>query len=70
MFVEGFPGVTRMVKKPTIKAGDVRNAGSIPARGRSPIGGLDNSLQCSCLENPMEREAWQSTVHRVVNSRT
>ena len=33
--------------------------GSIPGSGRSPEGGLGNPLQCSCLENPMDRGAWQ-----------
>ena len=39
--------------------------GSIPASGRSPGRRYDNSLQYSCLENPMDRGAWQATVHRV-----
>ena len=38
--------------------------------GRSPGGGHGNPLQCSCLENPMDREAWQATVHRVAQSQT
>jgi len=42
---------------PTI-AGDIRDMGSIPGLGRSPGGGHRNSLQYSCLENPMERGAW------------
>ena len=36
--------------------------------GRSPVGGNGNPLQYSCLENPMDREAWQATVHRVAKS--
>ena len=44
------------------KAGDV---GSIPGLGRSPGGEHGNPLQCSCLENPMDRGAWQATVHGV-----
>ena len=44
--------------------------GSIPGLGRSPGGGHGNPLQYSCLENPMDRGAWQTTVHRVANSRT
>ena len=35
---------------------DVRDAGSILGSGRSPGGGHGNPLQCSCLENPMDRE--------------
>ena len=36
----------------------------------SPGGGNGNPLQYSCLENPMDRGAWQTTVHRVIKSRT
>ena len=49
------------------------NAGelvSIPGSGRSPGGGYGNPLQCSCLENPMDRAAWWATVHGVAKSRT
>ena len=44
--------------------------GSIPALGRSPGEGNDNLLQYSCLENPMDREALQATVHRITESQT
>ena len=44
--------------------------GSIPGPGRSPGGGNGNSLQYSCLENPIDREAWQATVHGVTQSQT
>ena len=44
--------------------------GSIPGSGRSPGEGNGNPLQYSCLENPMDREAWWATVHRVAKSRT
>ena len=40
--------------------GDVRNVGSIPGLGRSPEGGHGNPLQCSCLENPVDRGAWRA----------
>ena len=36
----------------------------------SPEGGYDNPLKYSCLENPMDRGAWQAIVHRVTKSRT
>ena len=49
-------------------AGDIRDAGSVPGLGRSPGGGHGNPLQHSCLENPMDREPWQATVHRVTKS--
>ena len=54
-----------MVKNLPAKAGDVRDSGSIPGSGRSPGGGHGNPLQCFCLQNPMDRGAWQATVHRV-----
>ena len=44
--------------------------GSIPGFGRSPGEGNGNSLQHSCLENPMDRGAWQATVRGVTQSRT
>ena len=50
-----------MVKNPPVNAGDT---GLIPGSGRSPGEGNGNSLQYSCLENPMDRGAWQATVHR------
>ena len=54
-----------VVKKSPAKAGDVRDAGSVPRLGRSPGGGPGNPLQCSCLENPMDRGAWRAIVHGV-----
>ena len=48
-------------------AGDV---GLLPGSGRSPAGVHSNPLQYSCLENPMDRGAWQGTVHGVEKSRT
>ena len=53
------------VKNLPANARDIRDAGSIPGWGRSPEGGHGNPLQYSCLENPMDREAWRATVHRV-----
>ena len=44
------------------------NLGSVPGLGRSPREGNGYSLQCSCLENPMDRGAWWATVHRVAKS--
>ena len=50
------------VKESTCNAGDV---GSILRSGRSPGEGNGNPLQYSCLENPMDRGAWQATGHRI-----
>ena len=49
---------------------NTRGLGSIPGSGRSPGEGDGNPLQCSCLENPMDRGAWRATVHAVVQSQT
>ena len=50
-----------MVKNPPANGGlmspDIRDADSFPGLGRSPRGGHGNSLQYSCLENPMDRGA-------------
>ena len=50
--------------------GDIRDTGSIPGLGRSPGGGYGNPLQYSGLENPMDRGAWQATVHMIPMSQT
>ena len=54
-----------MVKNPHANAGDAGHQGSIPGLGRSLGGGNGNPLQYSYLENPMDRGAWQATVHGV-----
>ena len=59
-----------MVKNPPACVGDVSDAGSVPAPGRSPGGGHGNPLQYSWLENPMDRGAWRATVHWVAKSQT
>ena len=59
----GLPGGS-VGKETAYNAGDARDMGSIPGLGRSPGGGHGNPLQYSCLENPMDRGAWQATVHR------
>ena len=53
-----FPGSSPVGKESAYNAGDL---GSIPGSGRSPGEGNGNPLQYSCLENPMDREAWQVT---------
>ena len=57
-----------VVKNPSANAGDIRDAGSISESGISPGGGHGNPLQCSCLENPMDRGAWRAMVYRVAKS--
>ena len=61
----GASQVALVVKNLPANAGDAREVGSIPGSGRSPGEGNGNPLQYSCLENPMDRGAWQATVHRV-----
>ena len=43
--------------------GNAGDAGLIPGSGRSPGEGHGNPLQNSCLEDSMDREAWQATIH-------
>ena len=48
--------------------GDIREVGWIPEWRRSPGEGHGNTLQYSCLKNPMDRGGWLATVHRVFKS--
>ena len=57
--------VAQWVKESTC---NTRDAGSIPGLGRYPGGGHGNPLQYSCLENPMDRGAWQARVHRLTEN--
>ena len=59
-----------VVKNLSAIAGDSGDAGLIPGLGRSPGGGNGNLLQYSCQENPVDRGAWQATVHGVAKSWT
>ena len=59
--MEGFSDGS-VVKSLPAHAGDTE-VGLIPGLGRSPTGGNDNPFQYSCLENSMDRGAWQATVH-------
>ena len=58
--------VPLVVKNPPPNAKDIRDAVSVPGLGISSVGGLDNPLHYSCLENPVDREAWQATVQSVI----
>ena len=59
-----------MIKNLPANAGDLKDTGSVSGSGRSPGEGNGNPLQCSCLENPMERGTWWATDHRVAESDT
>ena len=54
-------------KESACNGGDL---GLIPGSGRSPGEGNGNPFQYSCLENPMDRGAWQAIVHGVAKSQT
>ena len=65
--LEGFfSGDSKVKNRPA----NSRDAGLISGLERYPGGGNSNPLQYSCLENPMDRGAWQATVHGVAKSRT
>ena len=67
----GLPMVTGgSVVNPPANAGDTGDAGLIPVSGRSPGEGNGNPLPYSCLGNPMDKGAWQATVHGVAKSWT
>ena len=59
----GFPGDSVVKNLPAYRC-------SVPGLGRSPGEEKGNSLQHSCLDNPMDREAWQVTVLGVAKSTT
>ena len=60
--LQGFPGGSAVKNSPA----SAEDPGLIPGLGRSLGEGNSNPLQCSCLENPMDRGAWQVSVHGVV----
>ena len=59
-----------VVENPFASAKDVRDVGSVPGLGRSPGAGNGNPLQYSCLDNFMDRGAWQAVVHGITKSQT
>ena len=65
--LSGASQVALVVKNPPANTGDV---GLIPGSRRSPGEGNGNPLQYSCLENPVDRGAWQATAHGVAKSWT
>ena len=60
----GFPGGSDGKES----ACNVGNLDSVPQLGRSPGEGHGNPLQCTSLDNPMDREVWQAIVHGVTKS--
>ena len=60
--------MAQLVKNLLVNAGHTRGAGLIPDLGTSLGGGLGNPLQYSCLENHMDRGAWQATVRGVAKN--
>ena len=60
-FAQGVPGGSVVKNLPA----NAEDADSVPASGRSPGEGNSNPLQYSCLGNPIDRGAWQATVHGV-----
>ena len=65
-YLQGLPRWLRS-KESTCNA---RDTGLIPGSGRCPGGGNDNPLWYSCLENPINREAWQATVYGITKRQT
>ena len=59
-----------MVRNTPVNAEDEGDPGLIPGSGRSPGEGSGNPLQYSCLENSMNRGAWQGIVHGIGKSQT
>ena len=57
-------------KEPTCKFRRLKRLGFNPWVEKIPWRGHSNPLQCSCLENPLDRGAWQATVHGAAKSRT
>ena len=64
----GASQVAQCVKNTPANAGDLRDMVSVSESGRSSGGRHGNPLQYSCLGNPMDRGAWQATVHQITGS--
>ena len=62
--------VVLVIKNLPASAADLRDMGSISGSGRSPGEGNGNPLQYSCLGNPMDRGAWQTTVLGITKNQT
>ena len=57
-----------VINNPSANAEDISDLGLIPGLGRSPGVGNGNPLQCSCLENSVDRGVWLATVYKVTKS--
>ena len=62
--------MAQVVKNPSANSGDIRGVSLIPGFWKSPGEGNEHPLQYFCLENPMDRAAWQATAHGVARSQT
>jgi len=62
--------VALVIKNPCVNTGDTRDAGSVLELARSPGQWQGTPPQYSCLEKPMDREAWRAAIHGVTNSQT
>ena len=62
--------MTVVIKNLPSNTEDIRDVGSVPGLGRFSGEGNGNSLQYSCLENPIDKGAWQATVHGVAKNQT
>ena len=70
VLIIGFSNGSAVNKLPAVQEMWETWVGLILRSGQSPGGGHVNPLQYSCLENPMDRGAWQATVHRITRSQT
>ena len=68
MFVGDCSQVALLVKNLSANAGDLRDTGYIPGLGKYTGGGHSNPLHYPCLENPMDRGAWQVVVYGITKS--
>ena len=59
-----------MVKKICLSGQEMQDAGLIPVLGRSPGEGNGNPFQYSCLDNPVDRAAWQAIIYGAAKNRT
>ena len=67
--IRGFP-CSSVGKESACSAGDAGDVGSVSGLGKSPEGQHGNPFQYSCLENPIDRGAWQAAVHGVAKGWT